>query len=56
MFDNTKLKEKIKNCSNKCLQELLKFMPELLYKKSAKFSKRLVELNQKIAINPINVK
>ena len=44
-FDNTALKDKIKNISNNCLTELTKMLPELLYKKASKFYYRLHAFN-----------
>jgi pantoate kinase len=55
MFDCTVLKDKIKNCSGKCLSELFKLMPELLFAKSKSFAEKLSEMNLKIAIVPTAV-
>ncbi len=54
-FENGALKDKIKNISNNCLNELTKLMPELLFNKSKNFLGKLHNYNQKIALAPINV-
>ncbi|CAK92427.1 unnamed protein product (macronuclear) [Paramecium tetraurelia] len=55
LFDNQKLKAKIKSSAMNCIQELQKFIPEYIYKKAVLFTQKTTQLYSTIAISPITV-
>ena len=55
LFDNQKLKNKIKGSAMNCILELQKFIPDYIYKKAVEFTQRTSQLYSTIAIAPITV-
>ena len=55
MFDNQKLKAKIKSSAMNCILELQKFIPEYMYKRAVLFTQRTTQLYSTISISPITV-
>ncbi|CAK72703.1 unnamed protein product (macronuclear) [Paramecium tetraurelia] len=55
LFDNHKLKAKIKCSAMHCIVELQRFIPDYMYKKAILFTKKTAQLYSTIAISPITV-
>ncbi|CAD8076520.1 unnamed protein product [Paramecium sonneborni] len=55
LFDNHKLKAKIKSSAMNCILELYRFIPDYMYKKAILFTNKTAQLYSTIAVSPITV-